>query len=412
VTPLPLGNVVADGLGLTFAVRSSPYALELGALAGLALRENPKRAQLVVSTVLGKHLPVAPRTARGAALLLAALIAGKDGLSTQDLHAPGDPVGRFPGAPVVLGYCETATSLGHLVADCFAGADYAHTTRRTDPSVPVVLTFQEEHSHAVDHALQLTDPGLLDDPARPLVLVDDELTTGRTALNTIEELHRRAPHDRYVVAALLDVRSAAAVAAFDERAAGLGVEVEVVSLLAGALTLPDDVAARVSALRTTLEAAPAAPVPAGAGRVRVLSGAWPAGLPLGGRTGTSPADRPAQAAALAGLADLLAPRLGGRTLVLGTEELMWAPVRLADLLPGEVVFQSTTRSPVLAADVPGYAVRRAVHFPSPDEPGRPSRLHGLPDEAYDDVVVLVDAPDWQPLAEALRPWGAVHVVEL
>lgn len=412
MTPLPLGSVVADGLGLAFDVRCSPYGLELADLAGLALRENPKRAQLVVSTVLGKHLPVAPRTVRGSALLLAAQVAGKDGLTSEDLQAPGDPVGRLPGAPVVLGYCETATALGHLVADCFAGAAYAHTTRRTDPGVPVVLTFQEEHSHAVDHALQLAEPSLLDDPARPLVLVDDELTTGRTALNTIAELHARSPRERYVVAALLDVRSEAAVAAFEERAAALGVEVEVVSLLAGALTLPDDLAARATALRAVLASVPAAATPAGLGAVDLVPACWPAGVPLGGRTGTSAADRPAQDTALSSLADALTPRLGGRTLVLGTEELMWAPVRLADLLPGSVVFQSTTRSPVLAADVPGYAVRRALHFPAPDEPGRPSRLHGLPDSAYDDVVVVVDAPGWEPLAEALRPWGDVHVVQL
>ena len=153
-------------------------------------------------------------------------------------------------------------------------------------------------------------------------------------------------------------------------------------------------------------------MPVGRGTVSVVDAGWPAGVPVGGRLGTSAIDRPAQAAALQALADALAPRLGGRTLVLGTEELMWAPVRLADLLPGDVVFQSTTRSPVLAADVPGYAVRRALLFPAPDEPGRTSRLHGLPDQPYDDVVLVVDAPGWAPLAEALRPWGDVHVVQL
>ena len=94
---------------------------------------------------------------------------------------------------------------------------------------------------------------------------------------------------------------------------------------------------------------------------------------------------------------------------------MWLPLRLADALPGSV-FQSTTRSPVLAADLPGYAVRRVVHFPAPDQPLRGSRLHGLPTRAYADVVVVVDTPlaDARPLAEALRPWatGSVLVVGL
>ena len=34
----------------------------LGELVQLALRRNPKRAHLLVSTVLGKHVPVDPRS--------------------------------------------------------------------------------------------------------------------------------------------------------------------------------------------------------------------------------------------------------------------------------------------------------------------------------------------------------------
>ncbi|MCU1693013.1 MAG: hypothetical protein JWM64_2104, partial [Frankiales bacterium] len=135
---------------------------------------------------------------------------------------------------------------------------------------------------------------------------------------------------------------------------------------------------------------------------------WPAGLPATGRTGLTEADRQAQHEAVAALG--LTAR--GRTLVVGTEELMRVPVRLAALLGPDAVVVSTTRSPVLAADVDGYAVRRVLHFPAPDEPGRGSRLHGLPDVPYDDVVLVVDAPGWQPLADALTPWGDVTVVEL
>ena len=406
---VPLRSVVEAGLGLRWEVDADPYALGLDALVGLALRDNPRRAQLAVSRVLGKHLPVAPDVARRSGRLLAGLVA--QALGPPARRGAARLVGGLPGAPLVLGYCETATALGHLVAEAFDGAAHVHTTRRPEPGVPLVAGFDEPHSHAVAHALQLDDPTVLDDPDRPLVLVDDELTTGTTALNTVAALHGRWPHARYVVATLLDLRPPPARAAFAQRTAELGVRVDVVALLSGALQVPGDVLHRADALRRELAAVPAAPVPPCAGRVEVLPGRWPSDVAVGGRTGVQVGGGEVEEA-LAALAARLVPRLsGGPVLVLGTEELMWLPLRLAALLPGEVAYHSTTRSPVLPADLPGYAVRRALLFPAPDEPDRASRLHGLPDEAYADVVVVVDAPAAaaRPLAQALRPWASASV---
>lgn len=42
-----------------------------------------------------------------------------------------------------------------------------------------------------------------------LVLVDDEFSTGNTVLNTIRALHALHPRERYVIVALVDMRSAA-----------------------------------------------------------------------------------------------------------------------------------------------------------------------------------------------------------
>ncbi len=62
-----------------------------------------------------------------------------------------------------------------------------------------------------------------------------------------------------------------------------------------------------------------------------------------------------------------------RVLVLGTEELMYAPLRLAAALAEvgapdglSVTYQSTTRSPVAPLDREGYAVRCALAFPAGD----------------------------------------------
>ncbi|WP_448638869.1 phosphoribosyltransferase domain-containing protein [Geodermatophilus sp. URMC 63] len=407
---LDLGGTVSRLLGVGVPVDPAGFA----ALCGLALRDNPRRAHLVVSRVLGKHVPVPP-----AAVLDAGAAVGDAVAAVLGPEVPG----------LVVGYCETATGLGHAAA-ARLGAAYLHTTRRVHRGVPVAAAFEEEHSHAVAHALQPAGDVDLAAPG-PLVLVDDELTSGRTALNTVAELHARWPRGRYVVAALLDARAGAARRAFAERAGALGVRVDVAAVLTTGLTLPADVLDRAAAARAALPGP--APAPAGTpGAVRTHTDLWPAGVPTTARHGLTAAGTARLAEAADAVAAALARVLAGSrgVLVLGTEELMYAPTvvaaGLAGRLPGvPVTTQSTTRSPVHAADDPGYAVRRSLAFPAPDDPGRLSRVHNLADPAAaatgpwsdlraDDVVVLADAPaaDCAPMAEALRPFAAraVHLV--
>ncbi|WP_425444801.1 phosphoribosyltransferase domain-containing protein, partial [Streptomyces milbemycinicus] len=55
------GQWVADRLGVGLEGGD-----ELRELLGLALRRNPKRAHLLVSNVLGKHVPQRPSAVHGA----------------------------------------------------------------------------------------------------------------------------------------------------------------------------------------------------------------------------------------------------------------------------------------------------------------------------------------------------------
>lgn len=399
------GRVVEQALQVTWDVHHDPYRLGLDALVGLAVRRNPKRAQLIVSLVLAKHVPVAPSLVRETGRRLGALVAVRD--------------------PIVVGFCETATSLGHTVADAFAGADYVHTTRQPDPARATLLGFDEEHSHAVAHHLQLAELTLVGD--RPVVLVDDELTTGTTALNTIAELHALHPRDQYVIATLLDLRSAAARAGFAERAASLGVDVVVVALLDGELQVPDNALELAQPLLATPEAAGFVG-PSAAIDLHPVD--WPSAVPTGGRFGFSPADREPFSLVVERIAATLLPRFAPapKILVVGTEELMYAPVRigaaLEQHLPDAVLVQTTTRSPVLPLDVEGYAIRRRLAFGCPDEPSRDSFLYNVaplawsPEQGvpYTDIVVVTEAPEssCRPLLAALAPWAShrIHLVPL
>ncbi len=445
------GAWVAERLDVRLVTTAGPAGVEVADLVGLAVRDNPRRAHLLVSTVLGKHVPTDPRLVHGTGLLLGRFVASvlAGGQPALPEGAPlraalaGSPSAAAAlveavrrGGPVleepvtVLGYAETATGLGHAVFDALLGssssARYLHSTRRRVPGATEAAGFEEEHSHATSHLLLPRDPDLLTGSG-PLVLVDDELSTGTTALNTVRALHRLAPRDRYVVASLVDLRGPLDAAQFDRLAAELDTRIDVVSLAAGQIALPSDVLERgrrlVAQHRAAQPGRRAAPrdvssrPPRRAARHVTEGGSIGHEGRLGGGVGS--ARHGVDGAAAAALEELL-PRLAarvtaasqasGRLHVLGTEELMYVPTRLAELLAAttrrEVVVSTTTRSPVLVVDAPGYAVRSGLQFPAHDDPAdeRGTRyaynLTGPAGEGPATVVLVVDPAGDTPALHA------------
>ncbi|MFI0234212.1 phosphoribosyltransferase [Streptomyces sp. NPDC017086] len=396
------GTWVAERLGIGLAGDE-----ELRALLGLALRRNPKRAHLLVSNVLGKHVPQSPAVVYDHGVRLGRRVAALLGDEAQ--------------GAVVLGYAETATGLGHAVADGLGAVPYLHSTRRPVAGVARAGGFEESHSHATSHLLLPEDPGLLSGPG-PLVLVDDEFSTGNTVLNTLRDLHGRYPRRRYVVVALVDLRAAGDAARLDRFAEETGTRVDLVATASGTVLLPDGVLDKGRELVARHEGTGSAPGGSAAdaaaaprpGRVTEVGLGWPAGLPDGGRHGFTPAHRALLDAALPAMAGRIRAALPAgarRVLVLGSEELMYAPLRLARELEratdAEVRFSTTTRSPVLAVDDPGYAIRTRLVFPAHDDPadGPGERYaYNVAGGGFDAVVAVVDSVADTP---ALRAPGGL-----
>lgn len=398
---------VATALDIHVVTDHGRSILGVDELVGIALRHNPKRAHLLVSTVLAKHVPTVPGIALAAGELLGLLVSDVVGGSPRDARELGDRfavlVARLaedaesgdadaleqahrdltvlrrdiraattprPGV-VTFGYAETATGLGQLVADAL-GAYYLHSTRHAPAGASAFAGFAEEHSHATDHALLPTDPKWLRRDGTT-VLVDDELSTGTTVINTITALHALVPQRHWVIASLIDLRSPADLGRFDRLATTLGTRISVVGLAAGSIELPADVLPRAGRM---IESMPPvhAPPPA-AGEVRLLD-CTDLSPVRSARFGTS---APADAAVATTIADRLrvllpagaAPAGDRGVLVLGSEEFIALPMLTADELARAaaglfVRFSTSTRSPIAALDAADYPIRSAIRFRSHD----------------------------------------------
>jgi adenine/guanine phosphoribosyltransferase-like PRPP-binding protein len=401
------GGYVRRTLGVRVHTDSLRSLIPVEAMVGLALRRNPRRAHLLVSRVLAKHLPTDPALSIAAGQVLGALVserlsASSDGSAVvRDLvrqlasvlraECPSpSSVERLRSAVrtlktshpdvVTIGYAETATALGQLVADT-VGSYYIHSTRHCVAGAPsAAAAFEESHSHATSHRLVPTDGDWLK-TGGTVILVDDELSTGTTVVSTIRALHSRVPQAAYLVATLVDLRSSSDRARLDAVAAELDATITVVSLASGTIELPPDILARAQELIASLPV-PVDPAPTfgvvdfvsvGRGRVDPIRSA---------RFGIPPDGAPGVSGIIAGelrraLSAGPGSAPGQEILVLGMEEFMSLPLWVADRLhrdtnaagggaPGAVAFSTTTRSPIAALDRADYAVASTLRFHSHD----------------------------------------------
>lgn len=351
------------------------------------LRRNPRRAHLLVSTVLGKHLPATPAEVLAAANQLGDLVI--------------DTLGGSGSEAVVLGFAETATGLGHCVAARLDALCYLHSTRRHVVGADVLAGFEEGHSHATSHMLQPTSADLFEND-HPLVLVDDEISTGATAIDAIRALHSHSPRPRYVIASLVDMRTDEHYRRAADAASELGTRIDSVSLATGRTVLPDGLIARV----TSLPDPELNPREDHRGTVDRVDLPWPQSVPDGGRHGFLATDIPEFELAVRAAADTLFSLLDvdRPVIIVGHEELMYLPLRIADALASKgirVRFQTTTRSPAYVLDQPGYPLRRGFRFTAPEvgeaEPRFVYNAQWPDPDAQALVVTIVDPPADTPL---------------
>lgn len=342
---------------MTVTVRREELPLE--DCVTFATRQNPRRLYLFVSKVLGKHWPVRPSVMRGIQARLAARIA------------------TLTGPMLVIGLAETATALGRGVAEEAAsrsGRDdilYLQTTRYR-LSRPLAFGFDERHSHAPDHAVYWPDPALqpLFRAARTLVLVDDEMSTGRTLAELARAYLRLNPGVERVALVCItnwlnDARRRELVEALDR-------PILFPALIEGGFHFEPDPAFPPPPLPVVV-AGPTRGhdgIVADPARIGLIAGRWRlpesiGSLSLWERVRVRASDRP--------------------LAVIGTGEYAYTPFRIALELEEQgydVRFQSTTRSPILVGD----AIASRREFPDNYGDGIPNYLYNLESDRLPVIV--------------------------
>lgn len=327
---------------------------KLDDLLSFAERINPKRAFLFVSKVLGKHIPVAPSVMQKSYQDLAALI-------PKNLPYPIS----------VIGMAETAVGLGagvyrELKPDFGENAIFLTTTRHPVETLPTLGLFLEEHSHAQDQFILSSHDALKHQhilSSKTLILVDDEISTGKTFRNLILSLKKSGLEqvERIILVTLVNWAEQHLVT--DD----LGIPVEVVALLHGHWQWQDnnkEIDIQMPNVSSTQQQSQKIIAPNDWGREPTFleCSVWQ---------------------------QIKSIQAHEKVLVLGSGEFTWIPFLMAEQLEkqgAEVYFSSTTRSPIML----GQAIESICLFKDNYGLNMNNYAYNVKHQQFDRVFLIIE----------------------
>ncbi|MDT0199025.1 phosphoribosyltransferase domain-containing protein [Acinetobacter sp. RG5] len=323
-------------------------------LLSFAERINPKRAFLFVSKVLGKHIPVAPSVMQKSYQDLAALI-------PKNLPYPIS----------VIGMAETAVGLGagvyrELKPDFGENAIFLTTTRHPVETLPTLGLFLEEHSHAQDQFILSSHNAIKHQhilSSKTLILVDDEISTGKTFRNLILSLKKSGLEqiERIILVTLVNWAEQHLVT--DD----LGIPVEVISLLQGHWQWQDnnkEIDIQMPNVSSTQQQSQKVIAPNDWGREPTFldCSVWQ---------------------------QIKSIQAHEKVLVLGSGEFTWIPFLMAEQLEKqdvEVYFSSTTRSPIMQ----GHAIESICLFKDNYGLNMNNYAYNVKHQQFDRVFLIIE----------------------
>lgn len=337
----------------TLTVSVNPSSNKIEDIFDVAQRENPKRAFLFISKVLGHHIPVAPNKTRKAFRNLVSKLPS-----------------NIEGSILFVGMAETAVALAcgiyQEARNKYPDSVLLLTTRHPTEE-KLLCNFKELHSHATDHLLFYPQcPQMQEkvDNAQTLIYIDDETTTGNTFLNLFNALEnaRETKFRQVITVNLADWSD-------DGLENRIDADFSSFSLLSGRWNW-----------QPKLDA-PSVTMP----NVNVST---PGKLSLSKRQDWG---RLGMMECHCEIGEHIHAKSGERILVIGTEEFVWPPFLLAERLEKEgadVQFCATTRSPLAQ----GFAVSSVFTFEDNYGQGIPHFIYNIGHRRYDRIIICAETP--------------------
>lgn len=336
----------------------------------LAKRDNnTKRTYLLVNTLQGKHLPVAPHDALSLFEKLGTLL--KTICDEEKV--------------LVIGFAETATAIGATVASCIPESFYIQTTREPSPHEYKIVDFNEEHSHAVEQNLYCANWTSVIKNIDRIIFVEDEITTGNTILNFVQALQEKKlikPTMKISVASLINGMGQSHFDQFHNQGIDLYYLIKIDN---------SDYAKEIFKYENSFIADESIEVQALEIITQEFSGV------INPRIGTNIIDYQQACQSLARQIisavnnDLPVAK---KVLLLGTEECMYPALIVANTINEQftnlaVKFHATTRSPILPALETDYPIHARYRLRSFYDHERATYIYNL--ETYDLVIIVTDA---------------------
>lgn len=417
-------QTILQDLNMKINVTENKFGLDIDKLFKLGARKNPKRSFLFVSKVLGKHLPVNPIIPLKIGYLLGSEIATEP-IPQKLLHDLVSSINeeeentfnlteleRFKFKTdkntLFIGFAETATALGHSVFSSFNSNNsyFVHTTREEVKEFKSSINFEEEHSHATSHFCYFLYDFV---KIERVVLIDDEMTTGKTNLNLIKSLLNKFNVKEFVCMSILDWRSEEDIKKYEDLEKELNISIKVVSLIKGHIECNNE---SIDLEMEEIEYNKIRDIEFNIKKIEGLSmysdyiecttlnkKEKEKFLLATGKFGTDYLDNSISLDFLSLCFERLNISFDEKTLFMGFGEFMYIPIYVAAYLDNKnIEYSSPSLSPIHTSDLPNYPIKNVDKIVCPYGIQSDYHIYNL-NEEYKQVVLFLER---QPSNEFLK----------